>query len=214
MGCPTADVEVDVDMESYDDVTYLWGAHATVNDPRFADDAGYHAFVNWGTLDARGEAQVFVDFWAWFDDLRRRVEEGGLTFRAYCFWAQAEDGAMNRAVAAQVPASPRREDLDAFRDPSVGRWVDLHEVAKRQVQTEGPLGLKILAQAAGSRGATPTPAARLRCSGTRWPSATGPTRRRRASALDYNEDDCRATKALRDWLNGPAGALAHRDDPL
>jgi predicted RecB family nuclease len=32
--------------------------------------------------------------------------------------------------------------------------------------------------------------------------------------MDYNEDDCRATKALRDWLNGPARDLAHRDDPL
>ena len=27
----------------------------------------------------------------------------------------------------------------------------------------------------------------------------------------YNEDDCRATQALRDWLNGPARELAHRD---
>ena len=34
----------------------------------------------------------------------------------------------------------------------------------------------------------------------------------RARILEYNEDDCRATKALRDWLNGPAKALAHRDD--
>jgi predicted RecB family nuclease len=36
----------------------------------------------------------------------------------------------------------------------------------------------------------------------------------RQRILEYNEDDCRATKALRDWLNGPARALPHRDDPL
>ncbi len=36
----------------------------------------------------------------------------------------------------------------------------------------------------------------------------------RQRILDYNEDDCLATKALRDWLNGPAKTLAHRDDPL
>ena len=36
----------------------------------------------------------------------------------------------------------------------------------------------------------------------------------RLRILEYNEDDCRATKALRDWLNGPAKELAHRDDIL
>jgi predicted RecB family nuclease len=36
----------------------------------------------------------------------------------------------------------------------------------------------------------------------------------RQRILEYNEDDCRATKALRDWLNGPARDLPHRDDPL
>jgi predicted RecB family nuclease len=36
----------------------------------------------------------------------------------------------------------------------------------------------------------------------------------RQRILEYNEDDCRATKALRDWLNGPARNLPHRDDPL
>jgi predicted RecB family nuclease len=196
-------------------VTYLWGAYATVKDPRFAGDAGYRAFVNWDALDAPGEARVFVDFWAWFDDLRRRVEETGLTFRAYCFWAQAEDGAMNRALGAQVPASPRREDLDAFRDPSAGKWVDLHEVAKRQIQTEGPLGLKLLAQGAGFAWRDANPSGEASMLWYEVAVGDGPdaaTSRQRL--LDYNEDDCRATKALRDWLNGPAGVLAHRDDPL
>jgi predicted RecB family nuclease len=36
----------------------------------------------------------------------------------------------------------------------------------------------------------------------------------RERIIAYNEDDCRATKALRDWLNGPARSLAHRDDRL
>ncbi len=215
MGCPTADVEVDVDMESYDDVTYLWGACVSVGDPRFADDAGYHAFVNWDAIDAPGEARVFTDFWTWFDGLRRRVEGAGLTFRAYCFWAQAEDGAMNRAAGAGVAGSPRREDLDAFRDPTAGRWVDLHEQAKRQVQTEGPLGLKLLAQAAGFAWRDVNPSGEASMLWYEVAVGDGPdatTSRQRI--LDYNEDDCRATKALRDWLNGPAAALAHRDDPL
>ena len=36
----------------------------------------------------------------------------------------------------------------------------------------------------------------------------------RQRLLEYNEDDCRATKALRDWLNDGAKSLPHRDDPL
>jgi predicted RecB family nuclease len=36
----------------------------------------------------------------------------------------------------------------------------------------------------------------------------------RQRLLEYNEDDCRATRALREWLNGPAKSLPHRDDPL
>jgi predicted RecB family nuclease len=36
----------------------------------------------------------------------------------------------------------------------------------------------------------------------------------RQRILEYNEDDCRATRALRLWLNGPARELPHRDDPF
>jgi len=47
MGCPTADVEVDVDMESYDDATYLWGANVTLNAPVDGLVEGYTTFVEW-----------------------------------------------------------------------------------------------------------------------------------------------------------------------
>jgi predicted RecB family nuclease len=216
MGCATADVEVDVDMESYEDATYLWGAYVTINQPTIGVTAGYRAFVKWGDLDHGAEAMIFKDFWSWFSSVRGACAQQGRTFAAYCFWAQAEDGAMNRAVSPPLEGGPTSEDLDAFRCSDPPEWIDLHHEAKRQIQTEGPLGLKQLAVAAGFRWRDPNPSGEASIlwyeEGTRDDSPEALAYR--ARILEYNEDDCRATKALRDWLNGPARVLAHRDDAL
>jgi predicted RecB family nuclease len=216
VGCPTADVEVDVDMESYDDATYLWGASVSVNRPTEGVTAGYRGFVEWGELTRDAESQIFQDFWTWLSDLREQCRLQGRSVVAYCFWAAAEDGAMNRAVANPRVDGPRIEDLLAFRRADPPAWVDLHELAKRQIQTEGPLGLKQLAVAAGFRwrDANPSGEASMVWYETACRDASDESLAARERIVAYNEDDCRATKALRDWLNGPARALAHRDDAL
>ena len=61
VGCPTADVEVDVDMESYDDATYLWGAYVSVRHPTDGVREGYHAFVEWGELTSEREVDLRPD---------------------------------------------------------------------------------------------------------------------------------------------------------
>ncbi len=216
MGCPTADVEVDVDMESYDDVTYLWGAFVTVKEPVDGVTPGYTTFVDWGELTSQSEAQNFARFWSWLSDVRDRCQQQGRSFAAYCFWAQAEDGAMNRAVITDLAGGPTMEDLEAFREHSPRVWIDLHELAKVQIQTEGQLGLKQLASCAGFEWRDENPSGEASMLwyevATRGDGAEATNSRQRI--LEYNEDDCRATKSLRDWLNGPAKSLAHRDDPL
>ncbi len=216
VGCVTADVEVDVDMESYDDATYLWGASVTLNRPTDGVTPGYRAFVEWGELDHNAEARIFRDFWSWLSEIRETCRTQGRTFIAYCFWAAAEDGAMNRAIAAPLSGGPRLEDLVAFRHADPPVWVDLHDQAKRQIQTEGPLGLKQLAVAAGFhwRDANPSGEASMVWYETACRDDSPEALESRQRIIAYNEDDCRATKALRDWLNGPARTLAHRDDPL
>ncbi len=216
IGCPTADVEVDVDMESYEDATYLWGASLSVNTPTPGVEAGYRAFVEWGALDGASEAAIFRDFWTWLDEVRTTCAVHGRSFAAYCFWAHAEDGAMNRAVDPPLDGGPTKEDLDTFRHHTPAQWIDLHELAKRQLQTEGPLGLKQLAVAAGFRWRDPNPSGEA---SILWyeeaTTATGEVAlAARRRLVQYNEDDCRATKALRDWLNSAARTLPHRDDPL
>ena len=36
----------------------------------------------------------------------------------------------------------------------------------------------------------------------------------RQRLLEYNEDDVLATRALREWLDGPARSLPHLDDTI
>ncbi|HUZ41114.1 MAG TPA: TM0106 family RecB-like putative nuclease [Acidimicrobiales bacterium] len=216
MGCPVADVEVDVDMESYDDATYLWGAYVTLNELVDGITEGYTTFVEWGELTPESEARNFASFWTWLTDLREVCRAQGRSFAAYCFWAQAEDGAMNRAVATAIEGGPTPQDLDEFRQLSPPVWIDLHDLAKVQIQTEGPLGLKQLAVAAGFkwRDVNPSGEASMLWYEVAAHDEEADAMVSRQRILDYNEDDCRATKRLRDWLNGAAKSLAHRDDPL
>jgi predicted RecB family nuclease len=212
LSCPTADVEIDVDMESYDDVTYLWGALVSVRRAVPGVVTGYHAFVDWGPLDGYVESSVFSRFWSFFDAQRSAAAAAGASFAAYCFWAQAENGAMNRASAHPGSPAPTREEVDRFRQHQPSQWIDLHEVVRQQIQTDGPLGLKSLAHAAGFAWRDENPSGEA--SMTWYEEATGegpgaePARQR---LLAYNEDDCRATRALREWLNGAARSLPDRD---
>ena len=120
---------------------------------------------------------------------------------------------MDRAVRRPVVNGPTKDDLEAFRRSSPPQWVDLHHTVKTQIQTEGPTGLKLLATQAGFqwRDANPSGEASMlwyEVAASDGPAAEASKRR----ILEYNEDDCRATRALRHWLNGPARLLAHRDD--
>jgi predicted RecB family nuclease len=210
--CPTADVEIDVDMESYNESTYLWGALVTTRRHIPGIEEGYVHFVTWDALTGEGEADLFSRFWRWFCSQRTTASDAGATFRAYCFWAQAEDRAMDRAILLAPTVSGTRVELDAFRRAEPREWIDLHEVARDQIQTDGPLGLKALAKAAGFAWRDENPSGEA--SMTWYEEAVGPAGREasRRRLLEYNEDDCRATRALREWLNGPANDLPSRDD--
>lgn len=214
--CPTAEVEVDVDMESYNDVTYLWGALVSTKRDVEGISPGYFVFTSWEPLTPNVESEVFATFWTWFQSLRDACRHASASFAAYCFWAQAEDGAMNRAVAKNPGGSPSIVDIEQFRSSQPRQWIDMHDVVKRQIQTEGPLGLKTLAASAGFSWRDTNPSGEASMT---WyeeavkTSNASEAERSRKRLLEYNEDDCRATQALRQWINGPARYLTHRDDP-
>ncbi len=215
VGCPTADVEVDVDMESYDNRTYLWGALVTCAPGVVGVAEGYRSFVDWRTPTDASEGTLFVDFWRWLRDLRQRTEASGHTWRAYCFWAFAEDTAMNRALAADPEGAPATDELAEFRRARPAVWIDVHARAKAAIQTEGPTGLKVLATMAGFRWRDPSPSGEASMAWFEVARGEGDEAgRARQRLLEYNEDDCRATRALRQWLNADARTLPHRDEPM
>ena len=206
VACPTGDVEIDVDMESYDDVTYLWGARVRAPGVEGVSE-GYVSFGHFTANLAPQEGSIFDEFWSWFEQIRKWCSTRGLQFRAYCFFASAENGAMRQAL--DRGASSSRDDVESFiASPD---WVDLHEIVKRVIQTDGPLGLKVVAPAAGFNWRDDDPGGENSMAWFEEALAGDVSSRQRI--LDYNEDDCAATAALRDWLNGAARQLPHRDDP-
>ena len=202
-----ADVEIDVDMESYEHATYLWGAWVTCRTPVPGIEEGYRAFVTFEDLSEDAEAAIFADFWSWLSALRAQVRAAGLSFRAYCFWRSAEETQMRRAAAIGGERIPTQRELERFF--SSGDWVDLHELVKNQLLTEGPLGLKVLATRAGFSWRDEDPSGEASIG---WYEAAvgddaehAESNRRRL--LAYNEDDVLATRALRIWLDTDARRL-------
>jgi predicted RecB family nuclease len=102
-----------------------------------------------------------------------------------------------------------RDEVDAFW--SSDQWVDLLEVVRAQLVTGRSMGLKETAPLAGFAWRFDDAGGSLAM--VKYDQATDeeadlPGRERaRQWILDYNEDDVRATAALRSWLDGPATEL-------
>ncbi|WP_019813940.1 TM0106 family RecB-like putative nuclease [Saccharomonospora saliphila] len=206
---PRADVEVDIDMESFGDSgAYLWGCLLTVAEGAGLDLApGYRAFATWEPLPTPDEGNSFARFWAWLSDVRARTAAAGLTFRAYCYNALAE----NRWLYASVErfggtdGVPDREEVRAFVESD--EWVDLFRSVTEQFLCARGKGLKVVAPVAGFAWRDPEAGGEA---SMRWYRAAvgldggsgDATQRERL--LRYNEDDVRATRALREWMSGPA----------
>jgi len=205
---PRADVEVDVDMESFvDHGAYLWGSLLSGADVGLP--AGYRAFATWRPVPTDDEARSFAEFWAWFTDVRARAAERGLTFKAYCYNALAENrwllGSAERF--AGQPGIPPLAEVQSFVDSE--EWVDLFRSVSDSFLCAHGKGLKVIARVAGFRWQDPHAGGE---ESMRWyRAAVGldngvPDVGQRARLLRYNEDDVRATFTLREWMSSPAMA--------
>ncbi|MFC7755326.1 TM0106 family RecB-like putative nuclease [Tsukamurella soli] len=198
-----ADVEVDVDMESFqEDGAYLWGTWLH----RDGVDLGYRPFVTWDPLPTRDEARSFAAFWSWLMDRRAEAHGAGKTFAAYCYSQQAENrwllGSADRF--AGEPGIPTRAAVEEFIGSS--EWVDMYIAVGRSFLSLDGRGLKKVARSAGfawrdpEAGGEASMAWYLVASG-REPGHDADARTaQRRRILEYNEDDVRATRVLREWM--------------
>jgi predicted RecB family nuclease len=205
-----ADVEVDVDMESFGEGgAYLWGALLRrPGGTRPGDEEpGYRAFATWEPVPTDDEARSFAEFWTWLTGVRDAALASGRTFAAYCYNEQAENRwllASARRFAGR-PGIPPVEDVEAFiADPS---WVDIFAVVDEWFLCAHGKGLKRVAPAAGFAWRDPEAGGE---NSMRWyRDAVGmdgapPDPAQRERLLAYNADDVAATAAVRDWMTSPA----------
>ncbi len=203
---PRADVEVDVDMESFGDAgAYLWGvllSGADIGEPR-----GYRAFVSWEPLPTDDEARSFAEFWRWLTGARKAAADRGLTFRAYCYNELAENRWLLASAKrfAGFPGVPRKREITQFIESD--EWFDLFGSVREHFLCSQGKGLKTIAPVAGFAWRDPEAGGE---NSMRWyRDAVGldgdePVLPQRTRLLEYNEDDVRATAALRAWMTSPA----------
>ncbi|WP_370513962.1 TM0106 family RecB-like putative nuclease [Corynebacterium sp. zg331] len=195
---PRAGVEIDIDVEAYlDQGAYLWGTY---------DGARYRPFATWTGLGGEDEARNFAALWDWLMQRRARAHAGGQTFRAYCYARHGENHWL-RSSARRLPGGPTEEEVRTFIRSE--EWVDVFDSVTASLAGPRGLGLKTVAPRAGFGwrdegfdGEASVNAYRVAVG-----LDAGDPEAARRLLLRYNEDDCRATAAVRAWLNRGAPGI-------
>lgn len=203
-----ADVEVDVDMESYQEHgAYLWGTLLNT-----AGVSVYRPFVSWDPVPTDDEARSFAEFWTWLMAERDAAAASGKTFAAYCYSRAAEDKWLLDSARrfAGMPNVPTEAQVRAFIDGP--QWVDIYQAISDQFVCPNGKGLKKIAPVAGFEWRDEDAGGEASMGWYReavgYDGEPDPAQRRRL--LEYNEDDVIATRVLREWMT----ERADREIPL
>ncbi|MBM4468881.1 TM0106 family RecB-like putative nuclease [Prescottella equi] len=207
-----ADVEVDVDMESYQEHgAYLWGTLLNV-----AGTSVYRPFVSWDPLPTVDEARSFAEFWTWLMAERAGAAAVGKTFAAYCYSRSAEDKWLLDSARrfAGIDGIPSVAEVREFIDSP--QWVDIYQAVSDNFVCPNGKGLKKIAPVAGFHWRDAE--ANGEASMSWYREAVGydgdPDLTQRQRLLEYNEDDVIATKVLREWMSERAAAEIPHESEL
>ncbi|WP_149360765.1 TM0106 family RecB-like putative nuclease [Lolliginicoccus suaedae] len=209
-----ADIEVDIDMESYQDHgAYLWGTLLTEqgSEPR------YRPFVTWDPLPTRDEGRVFAEFWDWLTSIRRDAAQRGQTFAAYCYSKNAENRWLLESAQRFRGMNGMPSVAEVTRFIKSEEWVDMLDAVQEQFLCPHGRGLKKVAPVAGFSWHDAEASGEASMSWYR--DAVGfeggdPVPEQRKRILRYNEDDVWATRVLREWMDSPRVQEAPTVDEL
>jgi predicted RecB family nuclease len=205
VAAPRAEIEVDVDMESSEVGVYLWGSLLTDRIHPGTPRSEYIPFVTWEQLTPEGEAANSLCFWQWLMAVRAGAHAQGLTFRAYCYNAGAENQYLRRLG---LSAGLAGEIADFIASDE---WVDLLRVWDAQLITGGGSGLKNVAPLLGFHWVVEDAGGTE--SMVRYDAAAAGDDTARQWLLDYNRGDVQATLALREWMASATVTGVEEPDP-
>jgi predicted RecB family nuclease len=206
---PRAALEVDFDAEwgdmperPADSRVYLWGALMTKTDLNEASE--YRAFHSLAD-DISDDAGPLAEFWKWVTTLREEAGHDPSRLRFYVYSGDQAERTRMLHVIQRYPAHaslPSADEVEAFFGSSLVE--DLRKHVDQYIWPTRGKSLKTIAPLVGATWRTPG-------AGGDWsmrmlreivaaPDATVRADRVRL-LLEYNEDDVRATKALREYLS-------------
>lgn len=197
---PGADIEIDLDIEtSSNDEIYLWGLLVTSD----GQPPVYHSFTHWGTMTIDDQVELARTAMGFLEE----IFATGRRVRVY-HYSDYETRHLRELASAD-----RHPDglLTRASDRVAEEWVDLYTVVADNFFGVQGLGLKVVAhEGAGFDWRDDEPGG---LNSQRWfadainPALSAEDRESaQQRVLAYNEDDVRATLALRLWLRSEHGA--------
>ncbi len=196
---PAADLELyfDIEVDPMRDICYLHGFIERQDGDN--DSERFVAFFSEETT-AEAEKNAFAEAWRYMQQSQPCV----------IYYYSKYERTIYRKLREKYPDVCTEEELEALFDPA--RTVDLYfdVVLKATEWPTRDFSIKTLANYLGFtwRDTHPSGAASIEWF-HRWVKTGDPTIRQRI--LDYNEDDCRATRVLRDAIDGLA-VIAEEDE--
>lgn len=196
---PRADIEIDFDIEtSADDHVYLWGF--LVDDTRTDDAPTYVAFSEFAELSDAAERRLAGEALTWLHDLVTGTDASVAVYH----YSRYEVLRIER-LAEILPRDPFQWAV-AFARRS---FVDLFDVTRAHYFGTYGLGLKQVAHAGPGFSWRDDNPGGLNSQSWFADAVHAESDETRAEltqrVLDYNEDDVRATHALRLWMRETAG---------